>query len=152
MRHLPFILSRWEPERYVWGGFWRLFMVPDLWQCTSKKEGINKGKKVGADLQGKSHVQILRETHILGHHVGVWPTSTLKEKASHETTPCSSSTITWTTLSLSTIISYQNFVLYILSYVNFYSLMILFHVLFLSNSTFVINLINDENLHKDFDN
>ena len=30
--------------------------------------------------------------------------------------------------------------------------MILFHVLFLSNSTFVINLINDENLHKDFDN
>jgi len=35
------------------------------------------------DLEGKSHVEILRETGPMGYHVEVWPTSPLKGKASH---------------------------------------------------------------------
>lgn len=51
----------------------------------NKKKMWEKGDG-RTDLEGKSHVEILRETGPLGYHVEVWPTSPLKGKASHYTT------------------------------------------------------------------
>jgi len=55
----------------VWGN-----LIKKMWE---KGDGRT-------ELEGKSHVEILRETGPLGYHVEVWPTSPLKGKASHYTT------------------------------------------------------------------